>query len=61
MNVEESILKKIILPIGADHYVKVERFLNETDRRYPVVAIQRNGNVENKRKRSNLDKYKVVR
>lgn len=46
MNVEESILKKIILPIGADHYVKVERFLNETDRRYPVVAIQRNGNVD---------------
>ena len=49
MNIENSVLKETTLPIGEEHYVKIERFLNETDRRYPVVTIQRNGNCDLKK------------
>ena len=31
-------------PLGEEHSVKVERFLNESNRHYPVISIQKNEN-----------------
>ena len=33
-------------PLGEEHSVKVERFLNESDRRFPVISIQKNENTD---------------